>query len=85
MHQVFVETFGVEKSRRVGEVTCRNAGRSLNPDESDMTPEGFRKLSVDRTAQVRATLVVWSYARGRDGCMLWLLGRAAQRHGPPVL
>lgn len=48
----FFSVFGVDKSRRLGEVTCALNNFDLNPDFGDMSPEALARLSTQRTAQV---------------------------------
>jgi len=47
----FYQSFGVEKSQRVGHTECVLAGHELNPPEDDSSTKAFDRLSADRTTQ----------------------------------
>lgn len=51
IHKCFYQSFGVEKSQRIGHTECVLDGHELNPSEDDSSSKAFDRLSADRTAQ----------------------------------
>ena len=53
LHENFYQLFGVEKSRRVGQLTCAAAGLELNPpDRVKWDPMLLEDIAHARTEQV---------------------------------
>jgi hypothetical protein len=56
LHECFYKEFGVDKQRRIGQVTCEANRLELNPrnDDTGYFPENLAKLGEDRTRMVRS-------------------------------
>ena len=51
IHKCFYQSFGVEKSIRIGQIECLWADHELNPSDDDDVSKAFVRLSADRTSQ----------------------------------
>jgi hypothetical protein len=56
LHDNFYAVFGVEKCRRVGQLTCERLGLDLNPTDTEIAVGDFARLSRDRSLQVTRSL-----------------------------
>jgi hypothetical protein len=52
LHDNFYAVFGVEKSRRIGQLFYDNAGIDINPTETEIAMSDFVRLSSHRSQQV---------------------------------
>lgn len=51
LHENFFATFGVDKSRRIGQLSCQQLGYELNPLQGVVNAAALQKLSGHRSAQ----------------------------------
>ena len=52
LHENFFNVFGLDKQRRPGQLTCEEARRELNSDDTSTAPdEMYARVAADRTAQ----------------------------------
>lgn len=56
MHDNFQRVFGVDKVRRIGELTCESRGLNLNATDAEREEGNYTRVTEDRQCQVGAPL-----------------------------